>query len=217
MSITISIDKFEAIKSSVSNLSDYTLKEIDEQKVLCSEINKIFPCELFFTIEEHEQQNYYQYNKIYLKHPGIDISISYNKRTKKYSIDLVLKFKDYRNISNNDITNIYQVLISEKPKEIGVLTSKKVQEWVNYYLKANQLISEENSKNKEIIDNFRKSLETLNLPIQFTNNKKSGYYVKGGLRYSFNIFNNGFIEEKITVEASNKLENFLKMSDNKLE
>jgi hypothetical protein len=147
---------------------------------------------------------------VQLKNDICAISISKNWTGTKYNIST----NDYaaNNLSyyqKNDIIESF-----EAPNKIGVLSTKKIQQWIDYI---NLYVAEIRRKDNEYSDKVALFLESLKgEAVKWYSENKRGAIYKNGLRYEFNI-DNGYIDEKITLEyfGGQNLELFKQLSDNK--
>lgn len=87
------------------------------------------------------------------------------------------------------------------PNNVGTMTDKKLDSWVNWLKnrKLAALNAKDSANNK--VNNFLAKIREFDVN-EFSDYKitdKSGYFVKNGLRYSYQINNAGYISEKIEL------------------
>ena len=94
-----------------------------------------------------------------------------------------------------------------------MLTTKKIQDWVNYYERVYYLMKIEKELCENKVEQFRNKLS--NVPdVEWSKDKKSGSIVRNGLKYSFWIQSDGYIQEKIEVhyKTNSNFEEFERMT-----
>lgn len=206
----ITQEEFNKLGLNIEN--EYTLRNIKEQQQHAEEINKLKPCKLFFKIEEHDGQKYFQYNRILIEENGLTFVIKFDEYRKKYFI-FCDNINDLTNLNHYTETQIRKEFT--KPNEIGKLSVKKLNDWIKYETDVHNKLKEINDKNDDKKAQFLKSLE--GHPVKWYNDGNSGEIIKNGLKFSFTI-EKEYISKRIEIyyETSNDLETFLKLTDNKL-
>ena len=98
----------------------------------------------------------------------------------------------------------------QPPKNIGVLSKKKIFDWIEYLGKSDQVKEKLSKQTTDKVETFLKSLEGLNV---HWHDKTSGYIVRGGLIFSFSI-DRGVISQRIEIHYStpNTLQSFLNIT-----
>lgn len=205
---TLTLAEFTALNLTIDN--DYRNSEIQYAKNKAEEWSKFIPCEPLFIVDEEEGQNYFQYAEIKIVDP-LQFVIKYESYRKKFhiycrSIDL-----DFKNIDRYTIERERKKLT--EPNQIGVLTTKKINDWLNYYRELHKALSEINKANSNEIETFLKSIEGLS--VKWWNNKKQGEIVMGGLVFKFHIHET-YVSTEIEkhYETGRDLQTFLKLSKN---
>lgn len=198
-------------------LSEYNLKGIESEERVLSDVLKFYPLATIEHIFELEENYHYQYSIIYLvKNADLHITIKFDKYRKKYFVGR--QFPTFVNITHNTIQQAAQNLAARylsEPNQMGVLSSKKIQDWIEYYTSIFEALQVENDKNKKKIEDFLDSIK--DLPVTWYRGNKSGSLVKNGIEWSFTIeetYVSTSIKLHYTVDSS--LETFLALSDNKL-
>lgn len=203
----IKLQEFDNLKL---KLNEYQKSEIENNKKLCEEINKFYPCSLIFQVYKEEDKIYYKRSKIQLDHDFLKLSINYSHYKKKYSIGA--DFLCFSKLGNYRINEAYKLF--DKPNNIGVASTKKIKDWIAYYENVYKALEVENKNSTEKINLFLKGLE--GLPVEWSKNNKNGKLLKNGIEFSFRI-ENGHIFQKIELHYSvgATIEVFKQLSDNK--
>jgi hypothetical protein len=196
---TNSISEILELSKLFSN--EYHVKRVHEDIELFNNIKSIYSCDILFNFgqyidSEGELTTYYEHAQIYLKHDFLKIRITFDTYRKKYSIFAI--FDHYENISSYFRRDTEEK--AEQPQKIGVLTAKKISNWVNYYEGIDIIYKAENNKRADKVQVFRNSL--IGLPVKWNNANNGGYMDKNGLEYSFTIETDGHITEKIRITKS---------------
>ena len=207
----ITLSEFESTK--ISNVNDERKIEILKNILTdITAISKFYTCYPLFKVynENNSKDVIYYLNEIFLTHPTLKISIRYSY--KKYSFYC----EDIRELKN--ITYYTEKEAKKKltePKQVGVLTTKKIQDWVDYYTNLYNALKVQNDGNTNVINDFLKSIEHLN--VRWSQNKISGSIVTNGIEFTFKI-NETHVSQSINIHynMANNLETFLKLSDNKI-
>ena len=186
----------EALKIKFSN--DYSAKQLINTKNLFDEIIKFYPSECFCYVSDDR----FEYSKIYLKNDICKLIINFDSYKKKYRIYMD---ENFDNLSRYDIDSVKESYT--EPKNIGKLTTKKIEDWINYYnLVFNALKIKSESTNNSVSE-FLESLKDW-----FS--KTQGEIIKNGIIFRFTI-HPGYIEKNIKLEYNDgSLETFKKLSNN---
>lgn len=187
-------------------LNDYQKSRIEGTKLLQKDVEQFYPCELSFTVED---DRYFDMPEVILKHDYLRIDISH--RDKVYSI-VTGDYLKFKNLSNWDRRKIRDDI--EAPNKIGVLSTKKIQDWILYHEKIYNGIKEISENNTAKIDDFLKSIEPL--PFTYSDGKNRGEIVKNNIAFGYSI-SEGCINKKIwLIDTPATIKNFLKLSDNSI-
>ena len=169
---------------------------------MANEISKFYPCLVI-------HDNNFNDDFILLNHDYLELRISKNSKG-KYSI-YAYNLRDFKNIDSYDLKKA-QTQFTE-PNQIGVLTTKKINAWIEYFESVYNHLKSLDEKQGNEVEIFLKSIE--GLPINWNYKKTGGEIIKNGIRFKFSI-DNGSVSQRIELEyISNNLETFLKLSDNK--
>ena len=187
-------------------LNDYQKSRIEGTKLLQKDVEQFYPCELSFTVEDGR---YFDMPEVILKHDTLTIDISH--RDKVYSI-VTGDYLKFNNLSNWDRRKIRDEI--EAPNKIGVLSTKKIQDWILYHEKIYNGIKQISDDNTAKIDDFLKSIEPL--PFTYRDGKNRGEIVKNNIAFGYSI-SEGCINKKIwLIDTPATIKNFLKLSDNSI-
>ena len=188
-------------------LSPYHQGVINYSKNLSNEVSKFYPSEVRYILTGDDIFDL-NHCEVILTH-DLDFRVQLIKE--KYQI-YCQSLWEFRNVLS--VSKQYEIENSvEKPKNIGVLTSKKIQDWVNYYERVYNLMKIEKELCENKVELFRNKLS--NVPdVEWNTDKKSGYIVRNGLKYSFWIQSDGYIHEKIEVhyKTNSNFEEFERMT-----
>lgn len=183
---------------------------------LQKEVNEFYPCEVRVKFAENVNSVLSFYNvAVYLINPTTETRIHKVQRRGK------IHYNIYSSDIEHDIcfknVNRYQketaIKDIEIPKTIGKLTTKKVQQWIDYINQCFVLIEAENNVNTSELDAFLESIK--DQEVRWFYNKTSGEIIKNGIKFSFKI-EEGCISKKIEVyyKVDDNIENFLKLANN---
>lgn len=186
--------------------------EIEEKIALAKEVSSFLPAIPIIHISDEDGKLYYEYCQVVIQHPKLIFVISYDEYRKKYSItcENILKLK---NVSHGTIRTEKGKFL--EPVEMGKLSLKKIQAWIEYYKTVYENLSKINEENKNKIAQFLKSIE--GMPVKWYGHKsKQGSIVKNGIEFIFEIMLE-YVSTKIKIHyTENKdIDTFLKLSDNK--
>ena len=104
---------------------------------------------------------------------------------------------------------------NEEPQKVGVLTDKKLKAWYDYLTSKKAAAENEKNRRENKVTLFMeriKSVDTSKFEESFIS-EKSGYFISGGLRYSYTIVN-GYISENLEIyyKCKKNLDSFLNMT-----
>jgi hypothetical protein len=196
--------KNEALKYSKLFSNEYHTKRILESINFYEEIQKFYPCEIVCSISQymHNDKHLYtfEHSEIFLKHDKIKIEICHYR--KKYSI-----FGHFAQM----YPEIKVTTTEPEPQKIGVLSTKKIETWIKYIENLNELYKQKSQDADNKIKTFKDKLSEL--PVNWDRNNKGGYIDKKGVRYTFNIGENGHIYQRLEITGSSNLETFLNLTN----
>lgn len=193
--------------------NEYRLRDIQAAKDFFRCVGEHYiGAELKHVFEKGENSGnlHYEYSTVYLKLEPYKVVITFSDYRKKYHIGAHFQ-EVFKHLSSDKIQSIYNK--HTEPKQIGVLNSKKISDWLAYIdtvYKELVLLEEQNLSTEQ---EFLNSISTL--PVVWYVQNKKGYVLRGGLRFEFEI-QNGHVYKTLKVDTSTTLENFLAMSENKL-
>ena len=187
-------------------LNDYQKNRIEGTKLLQKDVEKFYPCELYFSVEDGR---YFDMPEVVLKHDTLTIDISHRDNVYIIVTGDYLKFK---NLSNYDRRKIRDDV--EAPNRIGVLSTKKIQDWILYHENIYNKVKQINDDNTAKIDDFLKSIEPL--PFTYRDDKNRGEIVKNNIRFSYYISDGCISKSLELISTTATIKNFLKLSDNSI-
>lgn len=127
----------------------------------------------------------------------------------------IFSWKQYPKCDWEDVKRESEKLI--KPNNFKKPTVKKIRDWMNYQFEINKLIAKKSTEKGDKIAEFKNKLEEIK---NSKNIKKyviypdglSGYIETDTLEYSFEILNNGYIEQKIRLTTyPNNIDTFAEL------
>ena len=107
--------------------------------------------------------------------------------------------------------------VEKAPNKVGVLSAKKISDWVEYLSKGHDVLVKESAIRGAKVDAFLVRINKIK-GVRFGDDSMSGEIIRNGLVLKFEISNCGYISQKIKVRYTieNNLDSFLKLSKNKL-
>jgi uncharacterized protein YfcZ (UPF0381/DUF406 family) len=191
---------------------DHKSSYLQTAKELAEQVSQFLPVEVTVQISEEDGKFYFEQANVSIIHPELELIISYSTYNKKYSI-WCRSIDRLKNITHYTRSSMRKDLT--EPNNIGVLTLKKLQAWIQYYESYYALLKAADTDNGNKKDAFLRSLE--GQPVEWFNKGTHGRIVKNGLEFSFTITET-YVSTKIEVHySSNKdLSTFLALADNKL-
>lgn len=189
-------------------MNDYQKERLQEKLKIVDDLNK-FSLKWEFMPYKDESWN----GTINLLGCDIDICVSYHDYVKKYSFYLNKKNPYVEFYTQEEVCKTLK-----KPQEVGVLTEKKISDWVKYLTEAHEQLKKISEERVENVDKFLNKMKKMGVKINNGyDNRLSGEIVKNGLKFSFEIGESGYISKKIDVHYStgNDEDTFLKLADNK--
>lgn len=193
----------EATELSQPLCNDWHKDRLMKAVELAKQIEVFYPCYVEADINGQYLESVY----IYLHHESLKMTIQFDEYRKKYHITTFWT-RRYPNLSGYQINYIENQFTA--PNKIGVLNTKKITDWVNYYEAIDSKLKENSDSNKSKIQAFRDKIA--DLPIHWRDSNR-GSMEKNGIRYEFTIDNQGgYIDERMSITKSSNLENFLKLT-----
>jgi hypothetical protein len=205
---TVSLQKFQSLKVEIS---DYQKEKINEEIARAKEISAFHPCEVVVNLSEYDKGIHFEHTQLKLEHKTLDMTIRHDDYRKKYSI-FCQNIHSLKNVTHYTIQDEKKKLV--EPKNIGVLTTKKINDWMNYYEQLYKALEVINGGNDDKKAKFLASLKGLD--VKFWNDGQNGEVIKNGIKFSFKI-EPTYIQQTIEVhyECPSTLEAFLQLSNNK--
>lgn len=195
--------------------SEQKQRDITGSNEFVDTVSKVYPCAAFFFVDfgDGSDEPYYEHYEVLLDHPELSLRVSYDGRQKKWNIYNQSIF------TLKNVTYYTQEAIEKnipKPRQIGKLSAKKVQEWVYYHEQVYKQLVEVNNGNAANLQAFLGSIK--DLPVKWFDGNKQGSIVRNGIELEFKI-EPTYVSKKIVIHWSveNDVASFLKLSDNKYE
>lgn len=187
--------------------NEYGFKDLLEFDKFASNVKIFHPCKIECSVNKTEGGYTFGHGCVYLINDVCNIRIK--KWNGQYHIYLE---DDFDNLTSYSIQNIKKGFI--EPKNIGVLTTKKINDWMEYLQEVYLECKKENDKKTSVISNFLKSIEKEN--VKWWNDHKHGEIIKNGIKFTFKI-EDGYVNQKIEIyyDVDSTIENFRKLSNNK--
>lgn len=141
---------------------------------------------------------------------GIRFHLRKIYKENKYTI--AVDMEHFKNVSRYDIERITKQY--EKPCNIGVFTTKKVNDWIDYYTSIyNQVAKEDTERMQKTVD-FLKSIENETIKWQNTDHTK-GHITRNGLCFTFSIEDGHiYMNLELSYHGTNDYNKFKLMADN---
>jgi hypothetical protein len=187
-------------------LNDYQKSRILSAQNLRTDVAKFYPCELSFRVQDGR---YFEMVDVVLERDTIRIEVSY--RDKFYTITSS-DYSNFKNMSNWDRRKIRDDV--EAPNRVGVLSTKKIQDWIIYHENIYNKVKAISEENTAKIDDFLKSIEPL--PFTYRDGKNRGEIVKNNIRFSYSISEGCISKNLELISTTATIKNFLKLSDNSI-
>lgn len=119
-------------------------------------------------------------------------------------------------------TNLYnayakKIKFPEQPNFVNVMTPKKLKAWINYLAEIETRLEQKKLEIETKIADFKKKLRKVAPGMA---DERNGHITKNGIRYSWNLDDNGYTNEEIEIDISqfylyDKIELFKMLSNNK--
>jgi hypothetical protein len=203
-------------------IGQYQLKRIEEEKELCKQISKyvndVTIEHVITEIISNEGMTIeycYEHQECVIKYKGLEQVIKGGFYKEYYlicpeAIRLLRLYNDGRDPKLEGV---------KEPNKIGVLTTKKITDWLEYNHKVVEKYQEKEKEIERKIKEFLAQFDGEDMLITKRSNDlhTSGSMEKNGLRYTFEITESGYIHQEITFsyKVNNTFENFKKLSENK--
>ncbi len=141
-----------------------------------------------------------------------------------------LPYERNENVSSHTRSEIYKK--THTANRVKVITQKKIQALIDEENEYRRLMSEAEAQAGDKVQKFLAQVQALNIPVQYSHELNysnaadhkptkvkitGGRIERGGLEFSFEISQDGYVSKKIRVSYAqdDTLENFMRLSDNK--
>ena len=170
------------------------VKELENFKTLC----KIVP--IVYT-SEYDNKLHFEHIAVLIEFNGILLKPykRYNEKSFKFFLVESLHVQGFE----HDL---------KEPSKVGAPTTKKLNDWLDYLLSVEGLKSDkiDERKNKEVV--FFDKIKNSGLEVTHqSNNGKRGYIQTENFEFYFEVNNDGYISQKITLRCGNTIDDFLKL------
>ena len=164
----------------------------------------------YYENSEKEQVFFIERIQHYLKSDICKIQIRKVNQHNKYYY-LIYNYSDFPTLTTSEKEQIKRSLT--EPQNVGVMTTKKLTNWVKYTEKKFLLYQEQENQNQSKILNFYNSLK--DEKVYYWEDKKRGEIRKNGLIFSFEI-SNSYISTKVVVDTNRNIDiiQFNKLANN---
>lgn len=150
---------------------------------------------------------HYTKSEIHFVQYGLDFTI--NKYDKHFKISTQFTMPYIDDYTEDRAKESFPV-----PCRIGVLSNRKIEEWIIYWVQVYNMLKAKNNRNREMIESFRKRIKQEN-DVQWIGDN-GGRIERNGIRFYFEISRTDVnLKMDIASEVSCSLENFLALSDNR--
>ena len=110
-----------------------------------------------------------------------------------------------------------KITFPKRPNLVNVMTPKKLESWINYLNKVNQLLEQKKVEIETKIANFKKKLKSLDPKLV---DEPYGHIEKNGIKYSWNLDSNGNPNDKLEINIPlnctySRVDLFKMLSNNK--
>ena len=210
MRVQFSHEQFEKFIQE-NEFNEYKMRDHQGFLNFKKEVEVFHPCFLQFTMDQEGERTYFEFASLYLQHLSLDFKIS--KHQKGFSIRCE-SIQNFKNINYNHIKECAKNLT--EPQQIGVLTAKKIQNWVNYYEQLYDLVCAKSKEHEAVRTEFLKSIE--DLPIRWAHEStERGEILQNGILLNFEILP-GYVSLRwgIHYSVNSSVANFIKLSQNNL-
>lgn len=208
---TVKIDELNNYK--LERNDEYIKNQIQKAKDFSKEVSQHYGNETLIDLSEQDGKLYYERSECKLNHEYLELRINYRK---KYYISCP-SIPKLKNVSHYTVTEQEKKLV--KPNDIGVLNTKKIQQWIKYYEALYYACEQIDTANLMKKTTFLHELRDLtkDLEIKWFKDGTQGEIEKNGIIFKFEI-NEEYISKKIELsyKVENDLQSFLNLADNKL-
>lgn len=205
----VSLQEFHSMKIENHDAIQHFMLKAQQ---LADQVSKFAPVEIRVRVDESDNKLFIADALVCLVHPNLQFSIVYSDYQKRFRI-WCESINDLRNIGSGARRQFSDKYT--QPNAIGVLTTKKIQAWINYYEAIYNdlyLKDQENSDKKKA---FLASIEGLS--VDWKAKGHSGIIRRNGLAFEFTI-DDSYINTSIKIDwgLNHSLTTFLAMADNSI-
>jgi len=190
----------EAVKQGFI-LEGFNLSQFNEKVKHLENFNKFCTLVPIVYVSEYDNRVHFEHIEVLIKFNGVLLK-PYKRYNEKSFIFYLVESLHVQGFEHD----------LKKPSKIGVPTEKKLNDWITYLqqieaLKADKL-EQRNNKETVFFDKIKKSgLKVTNK----SNNGKRGYIETDKFEFSFEVFNDGSINQRIRLRCGNTIDDFLNL------
>ena len=173
------------------------LKKLDKFKPFCELVPMVY-------ISNYDNKIHFEHITVFLQYKGTLLrpSCKYNEKSFIFFLAESLHVRDFE-------TELTQ------PNKIGTPTEKKLNEWLTYLLEVEAQKIALDSQRNDKVSQFLDKVNNCGLKVSHqSQNGKRGYIETENFDFFFQVHDNGYIEQKITLRCSQNIDNFLKIAKN---
>ena len=172
-------------------------KEVEPFKEFC----KIVPL-IYYSI--YDGKNHFEHITVFIEFEGVLLRPSkyHNQTSFIFFLAESLHVQNF----NHELT---------QPNRIGKPTYKKLKEWLTYLQAVENLKLQKTNERQNKEKAFFQKVENAGLTITHqSNNGKRGYITTDLLEFSYEVTNDGYINQRIRIRETENIDTFLKLIQN---
>jgi hypothetical protein len=183
----------------VKQMEEYDAARLSDAIQLNKTVNLFYPAKVMVETYkgEHDKKDWFHAVYVIVASQIGHITINFNSYTKKYNL-WAWELNQMEHISNDRAREIKNKF--EAPNLIGVLTEKKIKDWVKYYEQVLTAVDAKATENREAKEEFLDKVKD-NPHLKWNPAKTKGTIINGGLEYTFDI-GEDYIYEKLGIHYS---------------
>lgn len=209
MKTPINQKEFESLNI---DLTGYFGTIVNNAKNLVSEVAPYFNCEIYYNVSG-SNENGFRLDSCDVRLYHSELIFTIRKIKNKFHIWCESLWLLEDKVSRYETKEIINSLT--EPKNIGVLTTKKIADWVAYYELYHAKMKEVAEKNTNGVEAFLNNMKQIP-DVVWNGDGKGGCLDRNGIRYTFNTSKDGCITENVELhyKVGNDFESFKKLSNN---
>ena len=178
-------------------MNEYAQRELNETKEFLKELNN-------FGIKFELKENKTEPERSQVVLVG-DVPIIANKKNYRGTFGFWLDYKGLKYIDYHKYNKVAEA--SNKPQGVGVLTKKKIQDWIDFLSTVYAEIVKLSAETVKEVEKFRAEVKNAGAVFYKSQDEYnlrhgifSGYISKNGLRYGFEVGDEGYISREIKFD-----------------